>query len=116
MSYKHYIRIDGESRIVDGFSDYYREPQEGDIQITENEDKEFRLLGTYKNISLFFKPIAAETPVYLYKYVDGQIKERTQEELDADYPQLFPEPTDIDTLLELSADHEERLCLLELGV
>ena len=114
--FRHYIVIDSKNRIIDGFSDYYRQPSAGAIQISENDDREFRLLGTYRNIPLFFRPISAETPVYIYKYVNGQIMERTAEELDADYPTLHPEPSDTDVLLELSADHEERLCLLELGV
>ena len=114
--YKHYIRVDDVGRIIHGFSDYYDTPQDGDILLRENNDKEFRLFGKNKNIPLSYQPIAAQRPLYLYKYKNGQPAERTPEELEADFPPLYHEPTDIDVLLELSADHEERLCMLELGV
>lgn len=114
--FRHYIVIDSENRIIDGFSDYYRQPSEGDIMIAENDDREFRLLGTYKNTPLFYKPIAARDKVWLFKYVSGRVEKRTDDEIEHDMPPLYPEPSDTDVLLELTADHEERLCLLELGV
>ena len=62
------------------------------------------------------KPLMAEDGIYQYKYVDGAITERTAEEIEADRasrPQ--PEPTEEEITLDLLADHEYRLCMLELG-
>ena len=47
----------------------------------------------------------------------GGVTERTQEEMDADEGKLpAPEMTDTELLLATAADHEYRLCLMELGV
>lgn len=49
--------------------------------------------------------------------VEYVILERTQEEMDADYDaRPAPEPTTEELLLETAADHEYRICLMELGV
>ena len=65
----------------------------------------------------FDKPIIDERGVFRYKLVDGKPVERTQEEMDADLAaRPAPEMTDVELLLATAADHEYRLCLMELGV
>ena len=52
-----------------------------------------------------------------YRLLGGIVTERTQEEMDADEGKLpAPEMTDTELLLATAADHEYRLCLMELGV
>lgn len=63
------------------------------------------------------KPLNDDRGICRYKLVDGEVQERTQEEMDADYAaRPAPEPTTEELLLETAADHEYRLCLMELGV
>lgn len=52
-----------------------------------------------------------------YRWDGTQAVERTEEELDADRAAMpEPEPSTEEVLLELAADHEERLCMMELGI
>lgn len=52
-----------------------------------------------------------------YKWDGTQAVERTEEELEADRAAMpAPPPTTEEVLLELAADHEARLCEIELGV
>lgn len=63
------------------------------------------------------KPLYDDRGIFRYKLVDGEVQERTQEEMDADFAaRPAPEPTTEELLLETAADHEYRLCLMELGV
>lgn len=60
------------------------------------------------------KPITDDRGIYRYKYIDGDIIERSQEEMDADWRELDPIINTEELLLEMAADHEERLCMIEL--
>ena len=52
-----------------------------------------------------------------YRWDGTQAVERTEEELEADRTaRPAPPPTTEEVLLELAADHEARLCEIELGV
>ena len=52
-----------------------------------------------------------------YKWDGTQAVKRTEEELEADRAaRPAPPPTTEEVLLELAADHEARLCEIELGV
>lgn len=83
---KHYITVDEQGRIVDGFSDAFRQPAELDICINEQGGYQFRLFpGGEENPFLF-----EEHGVPLYKY-DGAVAERSAEEIEADIAAL-PEP------------------------
>lgn len=54
---------------------------------------------------------------YIKDGVEYVILERTASEMDADYAaRPAPEPTTEELLLETAADHEYRICLMELGV
>lgn len=76
MGNKHYIRLNNNV-IIKGFSDAFENPQESDICITEIGGRHFELNGT-TNPSLY------DGLVHLYKYVDGEVIERTEEELKID--------------------------------
>lgn len=88
---KHYISVDDEGRIIDGFSDFYREPQASDICIRENAGNEFELFGKDFNRRLYF-PVG-EKKIWQWKYVDGKIKFRSKEEQEVDYPPLPRTPS-----------------------
>ena len=62
-------------------------------------------------------PLYDDRGICRYKLVDGEVQERTVEEMDADFAaRPAPEPTTEELLLETAADHEYRICLMELGV
>ena len=113
---KVYVLPDAEGRItrIDGgytlsnikdFADW--------VLIDEGYDDRYNLCqGNYLD-----KPLYDDRGVCRYKLVDGKPVERTQEEMDADYAaRPAPEPTTEELLLETAADHEYRICLMELGV
>ena len=64
---KHYIRVDLNNNIIQGFSDAFENPQEGDICINENGERHFELLGVI-NPSLI-----TTDGVYFYQYIDGNV-------------------------------------------
>lgn len=115
IAYKHYISVDESGRIVDGFSDAFRQPKEGDVCIAEQGGYQFRLFpGGEENPPLY--DFSGLLP--LYKLEDGKIRLRTEEEFTADWGALpgFGVPdaqADTDALL---VDHELRLTLIELGL
>lgn len=83
------------------------------ILIAEGEGDRY----THAQGNYFPLPIVTDGGAYRYKYVDGQCIERTAEEIAADEQvEAVPEESTENLLLEMAADHEYRLCLLELGV
>ena len=113
---KHYIAVDDQNRITDGFSDAFRQPSETDICINEQGGYQFRLFpGGEENPALY--DWSGLLP--LYKFEDGRVLQRKAEEIEADraaVPEETPVPdaqADTDALL---IDHELRLTLLELGL
>ena len=63
------------------------------------------------------KPLYTDGGILRYKWTGSEIVERTEEELEADRSaRPAPPPTTEEVLLELAADHEARLCEIELGV
>ncbi|MBR2894991.1 MAG: hypothetical protein IKC03_04960 [Oscillospiraceae bacterium] len=113
---KHYITVDERSRIVNGFSNAFRQPSKTDICINEQGGYQFRLFpGGEENPALR----EWEHMIPLYKYENNEVMRRTQEEIDADIAALpVPEsvPTEQDDTAAMLVDHEYRLTLLELGV
>lgn len=93
---KHYISIDDQNRITNGFSDAFRQPTDTDICINEQGGYQFRLFpGGEENPNLF----DWEHMIPLYKYEDGQVVKRTTEEIEADIaaiPVVEPQPTQLD--------------------
>lgn len=90
--HKHYITVDERSRIMNGFSDAFRQPSETDICIIEHGGYQFRLFpGGEENPALY----DGMHMIPLYKYENGKVVERTDEEIDADIAAL-PEPLPTD--------------------
>jgi len=69
--HKRYIRIDAQNRIVYSFSDATEQPIEGDIQVGEADEDNY-------SIPIY---VTGYPGVFKYKWSNGQITERTQEEL-----------------------------------
>ena len=81
---KHYITVDEQGRITDGFSDAFRSPAETDICINERGGYQFRLFpGGEENPVL-----SEEHGIPLYQYDGGQVVRRTQDEIAADLAEL----------------------------
>lgn len=100
-----YITVDSSNRITGIKYEHEYPAQLGDlIAVEEGQSRKLdKSLSTYDGI-------------YQYKYVDGTIQERTADEIEADRAsQPQPEPTEEEITLDLLADHEYRLCMLELG-
>ncbi len=88
---KHYITVDAKNRIIDGWSDG---PHRNDksteeaICINDKGGYQFRLFpGGEEN-----PPLRTMDGIPLYKYVDGAVQERSEEEIDADRALIPPPP------------------------
>lgn len=96
---KHYITVDEQGRIVDGFSDAFRNPSDTDICIDDKGGYQFRLF-----------PNGEENPqlhewrymIPMYKWENDAVTERTEAEIEADIaalpkpmPPTAPDPDDI---------------------
>ena len=111
--YTVFVRTDDMGRITAINASAFLTDTEGWTEIDSGfGDRYHHAQGNY-----FDKPIMDERGVYRYKLEGGKPVERAQEEMDADWAaRPAPEPTDVELLLETAADHEYRLCLMELGV
>lgn len=80
-SYKVYVQVDDNKRIVAVNSNSFLDSTDGWIYIDQGYgDKYFHAQGNYLD-----KFIVDDRGIYQYKLVDGIPVERTQEEMDADY-------------------------------
>jgi len=111
--YGVYIKTDAEHRVTAINSSAFLLDTSGWMKIDEGHgDKYHHAQGNYLP-----GPLMDKRGIYRYKLEDSKPVERTQEEMDADYAaRPVPEPTDNELLLEMAADHEYRICLMELGV
>lgn len=92
---KHYITVDEQGRITDGFSDAFRSPAVNDICINEQGGYQFRLFpGEKENPKL-----SEENGIPLYKYEGGKVIMRSMEEIDADISAL-PQPEETPSQLD----------------
>lgn len=113
--YKAYAMVDEKGRIMEIRSDAFGESTDGLVLLGEGwGDKYHHAQGNFLP-----KPLMDERGIYRYKLVDGQVVERTQEEMDADW--VVPEPviTDKERIAALekdNADLKEALELLLSGV
>lgn len=114
-SYSVLVKIDGSNRITEVNSDAFVTDASEWGKIDEGYgDRYHHAQGNY-----FDKPIFDDRGIPRYRLEDGKPVERTKEEMDAEYaarPVTEQEPTDTELLLEMAADHEYRLCLMEMGV
>lgn len=81
---KHYIRLDSNNYIIEGFSDAFEQPQENDICINVKGGRHFELNGE-------FNPGLHSAIAPRYKYVDGNIVELTEAEIKS-YRDNLPNP------------------------
>ena len=88
-------------RVKKGFSDAIEQPANGDIWINEQGGRHFELNGVIN------PPLTEEHGVYLYKYVDGSVSERTAAEIQTDIANI---PTVI------SAQEKTDMAIAELTV
>lgn len=111
--YSVYVKTDTEDCITAVDSSAFLSDTEGWTLIDRGSGVRFRhAQGNY-----FPEFLRDERGICRYRLEDGKPVERTQEEMDAEYASLpAPEPSTDDLLLEMAADHEYRLCLIELGV
>lgn len=86
---KHYVTVDDRGRITDGWSDgpFFNKDTSNAFCINEQGGYQFRLTQEWEeNPTLFDR-----NGIPLYKLVDGQVMERTEDELLADR-QAIPAP------------------------
>lgn len=84
---KHYIRINDNNHIIDGFSDAFRQPTETDICINEQGSYQFRLI-----IGGEFGELTDENPplfegmgaIPLYEWNGSEVVRRAESDLEAD--------------------------------
>jgi hypothetical protein len=78
--YNHYIRIDANNIVIDGYADWQTEKRNADeIQLSGNFIRQFQTQLTNDRLQ------------YLYKYVDGQMVLRDQSELDTEWAARPPD-------------------------
>lgn len=107
-----YVKTDDENRITAVNSSAFLSDTDGWTEIDSGYgDKHHHAQGNY-----FPLPIMDDRGIWRYRLVLGVPQERTQEEMDADYIEPVQEASTEELLLEMAADHEYRLCLIELGV
>lgn len=107
-----YVKVDDANCITAVDSSSVLTDTDGWIEI----DSGYGLKYHHAQGNYFDKPIYDYRNIFRYKLEDGKPVERTQEEMDADYIEPVQEASTEELLLEMAADHEYRLCLIELGV
>ena len=108
--YTVYIQTDSASRIIAINSSAFLFDTSSWTAIDEGAgDRYHHAQGNYLP-----KPLYEERGIPVYKYVDGEVVERTQEEIDADYHEPVPEPSETDlALVELAALESENATRLD---
>lgn len=115
MSYEHYIRVNDADLIIDGFSTYDRQPEEGDILLRSDGGEVFDILGDGRWRPLYFIPPAfPDLQVYEYAWTGESVRARSVKELEADMPPLPPVPDPGPRLDSVEADIETLLLGLEI--
>ena len=90
--YNHYIRLQ-DNKIIKGFSTAFEQPLKDDVLIAEDAQRHFELNGQTN------PPLIEEHGIEKYKYKDGKVEERTEEEIQEDIDALpEPEPSETEKL------------------
>ena len=111
---KVYIQIDNQGRIL-RCEGGYTTPADlsGWLEIDEGNGDRYNLCQSH----YFDGGLYTMDGVPRYRWDGSAAVLRTEEELEADRAaRPAPPPTTEEVLLELAADHEARLCEIELGV
>jgi len=93
---RHYITVDELGRIVNGFSDAFYKPSAADICINEQGGYQFRLYPDGEQNPVLFE---TQHMIPLYKYENGEVVKRTEEEIEADIAAL-PVPEEVPSQLD----------------
>lgn len=112
-TYKVYARIDGAGNIIEPpNSSAFLSDITGWTEIDEGTgDKYHHAQGNYFPVGL-----TTEDGIFRYCWDGTQVVIWAEEEIAADRAALpEPEPSAEDTALDMLADHEYRLCMIELG-
>lgn len=80
---KHFIQVNSDNLITNGFSDAFRTPSDTDICINDKGGYQFRLIVdgelTEEN-----PPLYEGFNIPLYEWKDGEVKRRSEADLEAD--------------------------------
>lgn len=108
-----YVRTDDADCVTAINSSAFLPDMTGWVQI----DRGYSMRHHHAQGNYLPKSLYDDRGICRYKLVDGEVQERTEEEMDADFAaRPAPEQTTEELLLETAADHEYRICLMELGV
>ena len=115
MKSRVYIKVDEQGRITRCEGEYTLPSDlSGWLLIDEGEPCDKRNLA---QSHYFPGGLYTMDGIHRYRWDGTQAVERTKDELEADRAaRPAPPPTTEEVLLELAADHEARLCEIELGV
>ena len=111
---KVYIQTDNQNRILRCEGGYTTPANLTDwIEIDDGVGDKYNLCQSH----YFDGGLYTMDDIPRYKWDGTQAVERTEDELEVDRnDRPAPEPTTDEILLELAADHEARICIMELGV
>lgn len=99
---KIYIEIDTENRVIKSFSSVFETPTENSIFLEDGYGDKFAHAHLY-----FKKPIWDEA--YNYKYVDGELIERSEEEKQGDITPYESQPTEMEIAQSKIVELEKEL-------
>ena len=71
--YKHYIRLNENKDIIKIFSSAFEVPEENDVIVYEGQDRHFNQIDG--------KSIINEDNLFIFKYIDNAIIEKTHDEI-----------------------------------
>lgn len=111
-TYGVYVKVDESGRIIAVNSSAFLEKTDGWTKIDEGCGDRFHHAQSH----YFPMTIVDDRDIWRYKMEGGKAMERSQEDMDVDYVEPVQEQDTQELLLEMAADHEYRLCLMELGV
>ena len=101
-----YIRVDDANRVTEVNSSAFISDCSGWIEIDRGDgDRYHHAQGNYLP-----KPLTDENGVYRYKYENGVISERSEEEMAADMPAPAPVPPTNEELAAAIAELAEVIC------
>lgn len=116
-----YASVDENNVVTNIFTDFYFTPSETDVLIESGEGYDY-VYGFLERYNLY-----TEHGAHRLKIVDGEVTERTEEEIAEEIANFPPEPPTLeekiseikelnDILYEIEADQEFRICCLEMGM
>ena len=101
-----YIRIDDANRVTEVNSSAFISDCSGWIEIDRGDgDRHHHAQGNYLP-----KPVTDENGVYRYKFENGEISERSADEMAADMPAPAPVPPTNEELAAAIAELAEVIC------